>query len=147
MVVRVRVKLTLTRGKSVGAAREAVCVANAGYESLKPEMMIPDRLAEVLGLLPELPEGARSKIYRTAAGPIRICFVDECIEAKVVAEDRMSELVKCGIAISELEDEVLLSDKLISAFGIAIEDAGEGLWRFRDEPPSKLRRSYPPELW
>jgi len=60
--------------------------------------------------------------------------MEEGVEAKVVAEDRVSEAVRCGVAISELEDEVLLSDKLISALGLVIEDAGEGLSRFRAEP-------------
>ena len=30
---------------------------------------------------------------------------------------------------------------------LALEDVGEGLWRFRWEPRDKLRRSEPPKLW
>ena len=43
------------------------------------------------------------------------------------------------------EREVIISDKLASALKIAIEDIGEGIWRFRDE--QKLRKSYPPKYW
>ena len=37
--------------------------------------------------------------------------------------------------------------KSSSALGIAIEDAGAGLWRFGDEPPEAARPSEPPEYW
>ena len=46
-----------------------------------------------------------------------------------------------GAAISDKEDEVLLSDKLIGALNIALERPGEGLWRFADEPTSKTRKT------
>ena len=147
MVVRVRVRLDPLKGRCAGSTSEVACVANAGYETYGPELVMPARFAEAVGLLPELPEGTRSKVYRTTAGPIRVHFVEDGVEVKVMAENRVSEAVRCGVAISELEDEVLLSDKLISALGVVIEDAGEGLWRFRGEPTDKLRGSPPPELW
>lgn len=147
MVVRVRVRLDPLKGKCTGSTYEVTCVANAGYETHGPELVMPARFAEMVGLMPGLPEGARSKIYRTTAGPIRVHFVEGCVEVTVLAENRVSEAVRCGVAISELEDEVLLSDKLISALGLVIEDAGEGLWRFRSEPTDRLRESPPPELW
>lgn len=147
MVVRVRVRLDPLKGRCAGSTYEVTCVANAGYETRGPEMVMPARFAEVVGLLPGLPEGTRSKTYRTTAGPIRVHFVEGSVEVMVVAKDRVSEAVRCGVAISELEDEVLLSDKLISALGVVIEDAGEGLWRFRGEPIDRLRESPPPELW
>jgi len=35
----------------------------------------------------------------------------------------------------------LLSDVALDAFGISIIRPGEEVWRFIDDPPSKLRRS------
>ncbi len=49
--------------------------------------------------------------------------------------------------MSPLANEVLLSDKLIGELEIALEDVASGLWRFRWESLSKLRRSYPPKYW
>ena len=141
------VRLNTLKGRCVGSTHDVTCVANAGYETRGPELVMPARFAEMVCLLPGLPEGTWSKIYRTTAGPVRVHFVEGGVEVRVLAEDRMSEAVGCGVAISELEDEVLLSDKLISALGIVIEDAGEGFWRFRAEPVERLRRSPSPELW
>jgi len=31
--------------------------------------------------------------------------------------------------------------------GVVPERPGTGLWRFRDEPPDRLRRSTEPEYW
>jgi hypothetical protein len=30
---------------------------------------------------------------------------------------------------------------------VAIEDAGEGIWRFRDDSPDEKRKSELPEYW
>ena len=46
------------------------------------------------------------------------------------------------MVISPLADEPLISDRLAGALEIAVEDFAEGLWRFRWEPLSKLRRSF-----
>uniref|UniRef100_A0A7J3MY68 Uncharacterized protein n=1 Tax=Ignisphaera aggregans TaxID=334771 RepID=A0A7J3MY68_9CREN len=65
----------------------------------------------------------------------------------VVAEDTISSEVDIDIVISPLADEVLLSDKTISEFQLVLEDVGKGLWRFRWEPTTKLRKSEPPKYW
>jgi hypothetical protein len=65
----------------------------------------------------------------------------------MITQDKTSPTVVCDVAISEYEDEVLLSDQSMSAFGIVIEDAGKGTWRFRDDPANVLRSSEKPEIW
>ncbi|RLF01452.1 MAG: hypothetical protein DRK00_11435 [Thermoprotei archaeon] len=65
----------------------------------------------------------------------------------VVAEEAEAPEVEADVVISPLADEVLLSDKLIGELGIALEDVGRGLWRFRWEPRDKVRRSEPPKYW
>jgi hypothetical protein len=73
--------------------------------------------------------------------------IKQGIKLQVLTDDKESPMVVCDTAISEYEDEVLLSDQLISALTIVIEDAGKGIWRFRDDPSSIARRSEKPEIW
>lgn len=55
--------------------------------------------------------------------------------------------VTANALVARDETEVLISDKLAGALGIAIEEPGEGLWRLREEPLDKTRKSVPPEEW
>ena len=143
MVIRVRVKLKSKGGESL----ETSAIANSGYESFEPEIVIPESLASRLNLFPKLPSGARIEEYRSIGGVTRIYYVPDAVEVSIVTNDRAEDPRVAGVAISDKEDEVLLSDKLIDALNIALEKPGEGLWRFVDEPPSKTRRSERPEKW
>ncbi|MEM0223122.1 MAG: hypothetical protein QXJ99_01830 [Thermofilum sp.] len=67
LVVRVRVRLKALKGRR-GEVVESVAVANAGYESEGPEVVIPVRVAERLGLWPKLPEGTEVQAYEVAEG-------------------------------------------------------------------------------
>ncbi|MEX2705962.1 MAG: hypothetical protein Q6352_011955 [Candidatus Freyrarchaeum guaymaensis] len=145
MVVRVRIRLRALKG-SKGETVEGAGVLNAGYESERPEVIIPVRLAERLGLWPQLPEGTKVETYEVAGGTmVRVYFIGECFESEVVTEDGASSPVRTTGVIMEGQNEILLSDSLISAHRIVLEDAKSGLWRFRDE--EKLRRSEPPQYW
>lgn len=61
-----------------------------------------------------------------------------------MADDAKSPEVEVDVVISPIAGEVLLSDKAVGELQVALEDVGRGLWRFRWEPSSKLRRSEPP---
>ncbi|ADM27632.1 conserved hypothetical protein [Ignisphaera aggregans DSM 17230] len=74
-------------------------------------------------------------------------LVQGACSAKVVAGEAELPEVVVDLVISPIADEVLLSDKAISEFQIALEDVGRGLWRFRWEPKEVLRRSEPPRIW
>ncbi|MEM0024310.1 MAG: hypothetical protein QXM80_02495 [Thermofilaceae archaeon] len=67
LVVRVRVRLKALKGRR-GEVVKSVAVANAGYESEGPEVVIPVRVAERLGLWPKLPEGTEVQAYEVAGG-------------------------------------------------------------------------------
>lgn len=41
----------------------------------------------------------------------------------------------------------MISDKLAGKLRIVIEDAGEGIWRFSDDPQDKRRTSEAPKHW
>ncbi|MEM1690661.1 MAG: hypothetical protein QXF05_03780 [Thermofilaceae archaeon] len=121
-----------------------MAVANAGYESEGPEVVIPVRVAERLGLWPKLPEGMEVQAYEVAGGlKVRSYVIEDCLEVQVVAGDAASDPVRA--VVMEGESEILLSDASISAHRIVIEDPKRGLWRFRGE--EKLRRSESPEYW
>ncbi|RLE62678.1 MAG: hypothetical protein DRN53_03530 [Thermoprotei archaeon] len=145
MVVRVKVRLRALKG-SIGEVVESVAVLNSGYESVEEEVIIPVRVAERLGLWPRLPEGTEVEEYEVAGGiRVRTYFIRDCLEVQVITEDSISKPVKTVAVIMEGQDEILLSDASISAHRIVIEDAKEGLWRFRGE--EKLRKSEKPQYW
>jgi len=137
--VRVRVRI-----ESGGRQLVATALLNTGYESDAPEVLLPLRAAEELGLWPP-PSGSRTETYVSASGYVRVVRVPGAGRVTVLAGDRESESVPADIVVSELSDEVLLNDKIIGRLGIVLVDPGEGLWRFRDE--DKLRGSERPQRW
>lgn len=141
MGVRVKIKV-----RSLYTDREVITVGllNSGYETEEPECIIPVRLAEELGIWPELPKGARVKSYETTGGPVRMYCLRGGAEITVIAVDERSSC-KCDLAISEIEREVLLSDAAIELLNIIIDSPFKGLWRFRES--SKLYQSEKPEYW
>jgi hypothetical protein len=64
----------------------------------------------------------------------------------VIAGEAVSREVSADVAISPVEDEVLIGDVLAGELELVIEDLGRGLWRFRGEPPEKLRETERPEI-
>ena len=125
---------------------ETSALANSGYEAETPQVLVPIKLAQILGLWPPR-EGFEETEYETAGGPLRVWIVPRACKVSVVTEDTKSPIVEADVVVSPIADEVLLSDKLISALQLALEDVGSGLWRFRWEPKDKLRRSEPPKYW
>ncbi|MEM4699560.1 MAG: hypothetical protein QXT74_01255 [Candidatus Nezhaarchaeales archaeon] len=139
VVVRARVE-------SSASSVETSALANSGYESETPQVMIPIQLAKVLGLWPP-GEASWETEYETAGGPLRVWVVPRACKVRVLAEGAEAPEAVADIVISPLTDEALLSDRAISELGIALEDVGRGLWRFRWEPKDVLRRSEPPRYW
>lgn len=142
MVVRVKVKLTLVDGTST---IETAAVANAGYESQVPEIVLPKPLAVRLGLSLRR---VRSAVRMVAGGkPITVRHAPRSIRATILSGDREEGPVVADAVVIAGEDEVLLSDKLMTGLRLVPEDPGEGLWRFRDESPERLRKSAQPRYW
>lgn len=141
MVVRVKIKI-ICKDKLV----ETIGLLNSGYESETPQILIPVELAKVIGLWPDL-ENAEETEFETAGGPLKVWIIPRACRVTVLTEDTHSPEIEGDIVISPMADEVLISDKMISELLIVLEDVGRGLWRFRWEPPEKLRRGYPPKYW
>ncbi len=78
---------------------------------------------------------------------MRVWIILRKCRVQVLADDTKSPEVIVDLVISSIGDEVLISDKLISELGIALEDVGKGLWRFRWEPKDRVRKSEPPQYW
>lgn len=137
MVVRLRIRI-----KRENRVVEAIAIANSGYASRVPELVISRSIAEELGIYPNLPPNTRIVRYRTASGRIEeFLRIENCAEVQIVEPDRVSDSVRVNVVISPYISICLLSDKLISALKIVLIDAGEGLWCFRDELGKRVRTS------
>ena len=71
-------------------------------------------------------------------------MVPRALEVYVETSDRVVGPVKSDVMISNLEYEILISDKLGGELGIVILDL-RGKWRFSDE--DKIRDTEPPQYW
>lgn len=143
MVVRVRLRVELTEGKSL----EATALVNTGFETQKPQLLLPVKAAEKLNLWPNFPSEAMVEIYDTAGGPMRVYVLPDKAKTSVLTEDRESRRVLSDIVISHTEVEILIGDKLAGKMNLVIEDPGEGILRFKDDSPDKKRRSETPKHW
>lgn len=138
MPVRIKIKIETNDREIITSA-----LINSGYEADRPEVLIPLRLAQELNLWSPIAE----EYVRTPFGIGRMYIICTRAIVQVVTEDRVSSPVRVCVTVSEFEREVLISDYLAGELGIAVEDFREGLWRFRDEPLSKLRKSERPQFW
>ena len=140
MAVRVRLRIRCLR-----SGKEAVSSAliNSGFEAETPQLLIPRRLALELELWPP-PEDAYLVEVGTAGGPVRNYLVPRAVDVLVEAFDRTVGPVRCDLMISNLEYEVLVSDRLGGELGIVILDL-RGKWRFSDE--DVVRETEPPQYW
>lgn len=146
MPVRVKVRIKSLKGLRAGSEVETSSLLNTGYTGLSPEIIIPIKLAENLGLWPPLHEAIEST-YDTAGGPARFFMTRQSAILQVIEEDAASKELIVDITISPMEREVLLSDYVIGEVGIVILNAYKGLWRFDGDPIDKVRYSRRPELW
>ncbi|MET1160508.1 MAG: hypothetical protein ABWW65_06055 [Thermoprotei archaeon] len=122
MAIRLRLRLR-RNSKSI----DVVALVNSGYETLEPELLVPSRIAEELGLLPVLPPGSMVKEYILADGSItRLVKIHKAVKVSVIEEDRVVSDVEASIVISDRADEVLISDKLAGKLGIVALDFAEG---------------------
>ena len=137
MAVRLRVRVRVD-----GREEETVALLNSGFEAPTPQLLIPVQLARRLGLWPPGEDAVEAEV-ETAGGPLRVWYYPRRASVKVVAGDAESREVLADVIVSPLADEPLISDMLAEELEIAVESFGRGLWRFRWEPPGKLRRSEP----
>ncbi|MBS7651993.1 MAG: hypothetical protein QW638_03875 [Candidatus Bathyarchaeia archaeon] len=141
----VRVKLRI-RAKGSGGEAVSPALVNSGFETEKPQLLIPVGLARVLGLWPP-PITSLIAELGTAGGPVRNYLVPNALEVSILTEERTTEPVECDAIISHIEEEVLINDKLSDELKIVMLKPGAGIWRFTDDPEGLSRRSEPPRYW
>ena len=141
MAVRVRVKIEL-EGKSV----ETIALVNSGFEADTPQILVPIKMLLRSGIeLSRLP--GENVEYGTAGGLITMYVARRVCRVYVVEPDRTVGGVEADLVLSPMEREVLISDALGEELRIVLLNLKKGYWRFSDDPPSKVRRSYPPQYW
>jgi hypothetical protein len=144
LAVRVRLGIECSSTKS---RLDLNALVNAGFESERPQLLIPLKVATRLGLWPNLPPEAEIEIYGTAGGPSKNYVVPGVLEVRVLAGEVESPKVKSDAVISSIEEEVLINDKLAGGLGITIDDLAEGLWGLKADPQRKIRKSELPQYW
>jgi hypothetical protein len=119
---------------------ETNALANAGYETDEPEALLPISLVKKVGFRSDL---TTVGTYESVTGATTMGFIPEAVDIGIVGITGTP--VKAHVAISMVQGEVLLSDKLLSALGIELIDPGKGLWRLRGE--LKTRKSVRAKIW
>ena len=140
MAVRLPIKIAFSYKTA-----EASAIANAGYETSGPEILVPLSFAvKQLGV----EESAGKEVTYQTAGKQDIKFFRfENAEICVITVDKKSAVVSAALLASENEEEVILNDKLVDKLGIDLIKVGEGKWRFLDDPYEKLRDSSAKQLF
>lgn len=141
MAVRVRIRLKPVR-RSKAQAVETVALANSGFESADPEVLLPVGVAERLGLWPP-PAGARAERFESPAATFSMLTVRRALRVSVASARGPGPL--CHAVISERETEVILNDRLLGQLKVALIDAGRGLYRVGRR--GGISRSEQPERW
>jgi hypothetical protein len=141
----VRVKLKI-KSRQSGKTIITNALVNTGFETDTPDILIPTKLAKAIDLWP-LPLNTATIELGTAGGLTRNYTIPDALEVEVISGDRKSEIISCNVIISPIEEEVLINDKLTGRMKIVIVDAGEGKWKFLDEPDHKIKKSESIQLW
>ena len=139
--VKVRIRAHDTNKEIITSA-----LVNSGFETETPQIVLPVRAAARLGLYPP-PPTVRVVELGTAGGPARMYLLTKAASISIIVEDREEKLIICDVLISPIEEEVLINDKLMDELGIMLVKAGQGIWRFIDDPSNVMRKSVPPEYW
>jgi hypothetical protein len=77
-------------------------------------------------------DGTVVETYKTAAGLMRAYRVGSA-SAALLIEGVEAREAGTYVVVSEYADEPLMSDQLVSEFGIVVEDPAEGLRRLKGE--------------
>ena len=133
MAVRVRARILNPEAKT---EVETTLLLNTGYESAGPKILLPERLAEKLGI----PIGSQEVEARTSLGMGRLYAPG--LKVLVEVGGRRAE---AEVRISRVENEAIANDALIEELGIEILRAGKGVYRFSGETTE--RKSETPEYW
>lgn len=139
----VRVKVRISINKPI----ECVALANSGFETDTPQILIPTNFLLKNRINIKKLRKPETLEYDTAGGPIIMYVYHQACTVRVIENDKTSQDVITDLVISPIEREAIMSDALIEELGILIISPRKGLWKFSDDPPGKIRQSYPKQYW
>lgn len=147
MALRIRIRLESLKGEGRRIVPlETSAVVNSGFETDQAELVLPVRVAERLGMWPIPPPGAQSATYEAVTGDFTAYRIPKACKAAVLLEGQVMAEAVADVVIIPTEREVILSDAIAAALGIAILQLKPGLWRFVHEKDAS-RPSEPPDVW
>jgi hypothetical protein len=85
--------------------------------------------------------------YDAAEGSITIPIYPKVYRVTVIELDRVFKEIETDLVISFIEKEILMSNALIGELGIDIINLRTGLWKFINDTPNTIRKSYEQQLW
>ena len=135
LAVRVKAKIV---NKKADITIETTVLLNTGYEAPTPRILLPEKLAEKLGIA----LGSEEVEAKTSLGLGRL--YDPKLKLLIEVEGRKAE---AEVRISKAENEAVINDALIEALGLEIIKPKEGIYRFTDESPETKRKTVKPEYW
>jgi hypothetical protein len=139
LAVRVRLRIERPSGERL----ECAALLNGGFESGRPEILLPAPAAR--RLYAQYPAETLPVAGLLAAGETELLELPERVLACVVTPAREGRQARFSVLVSDGADEVLVSDSGIDALGVRIESFGRGVWRFGNE--RRLRKSARRQHW
>jgi len=139
----VRVKIRIFIDKPI----ECVALANSGFETDTPQVLVPTNFLLKNKINTKKLRKPETLEYDTAGGPIIMYVYHQACNVRVIENDKNSQDITTDLVISPIEREVIMSDALIEELGILIISPRRGFWKFLDDPPEKIRQSYPKQYW
>ncbi|MCC6022014.1 MAG: hypothetical protein LM560_02695 [Desulfurococcaceae archaeon] len=137
MAVRVRVRV---KSRSSGKSIVVRVLANGGAESPRPCIVVSEDIAESLGLWPTNNFKVHQVEEASSVGEVYV--IEGAVELELLGEhDESLSRVVADLVVQKGLIESLITDITIDELGIQVISFSKGLWRFRDDPPDKVRRS------
>ena len=140
----VRVRLRIKCGDKVV---EGTALVNTGYETTRPQLLVPYRFLKVNGIEFEDLGSPLTVEYETAGGVVALNVYRDVCQVSIITDHEITESVVTDMVVSPIEKEILISDTLAEELGIIILNPGKGYWRLRSDPLDKIRESPKPEYW
>jgi hypothetical protein len=135
MAIRVPVEIRISSGASICTS----ALLNTGFESERPEILIPVELARRLGFYPQLPQGTVAEQYDTVAGAVILHRIAEPVTMAVRVEGHSAAQrhIQCQVLVSGYEREVVMNDCAMAELGIEVINPRDGIWRFSGETQNR----------
>ena len=138
MVVRVKMRIT---SKTSSRSIKLIVLANGGAESSAPLIVVDPKAAKELGMWPP---PAKTDIYMVeeASTITHIYLIPNAVTIELLDEqENPLSKIEADLAIQEDLTEPLITDITIDELGIQVISFSKGLWRHKDDPPDKVRKS------